>query len=62
MLNPVYNTLNQLTATNQFPQIKNEEIQFMRPTEHETKLRLIQSIFNSQIHFNSKIQNSLPMC
>ncbi|MCK4662626.1 MAG: TolC family protein [Bacteroidales bacterium] len=59
MLNPVYNTLNQLTSTNQFSQIENEEIQFMRPTEHETKLRLIQPIFNPQIHFNSKIKHEL---
>ena len=28
LLNPVYNTLNQLTATNNFQQIQNEEINF----------------------------------
>ncbi|MCD4772638.1 MAG: TolC family protein, partial [Bacteroidales bacterium] len=59
MLNQVYSTLNQLTSTNRFPQIKNEEIQFMRPTEHETKLRLVQPIFNPQIHYNSKIKSEL---
>ena len=59
MLNPVYSTLNQMTQTNQFPQIENEEIQFMRPTEHETKLRLVQPLFNSQIYYNSKIKSEL---
>ncbi len=59
MMNPVYSTLNQMTQTNQFPQIENEEIQFMRPTEHETKLRLVQPLFNSQIYYNSKIKSEL---
>ena len=59
MLNPVYSTLNQMTQTNQFPQIENEEIQFMRPTEHETKLRLVQPLFNPQIYYNSKIKSEL---
>jgi len=59
MLNPVYNTLNQLTQTNQFPQLENESIPFLRPTEQETKLRLIQPLFNPQIYYNSKIKSEL---
>jgi outer membrane protein TolC len=59
MLNPVYSTLNQLTQTNQFPQIENESIPFLRPTEQETKLRLVQPLFNPQIYYNSKIKSEL---
>jgi len=59
MLNPVYSTLNQLTDSENFPQIGNEETQFMRPFEHETKLSLIQPVFNPAIYFNSKIQNEI---
>ena len=59
MLNPVYSTLNQLTQSNQFPQIENESIPFLRPTEQETKLRLVQPLFNPQIYYNSKIKSEL---
>ena len=59
MMNPVYSTLNQLTQTNQFPQIENESIPFLRPTEQETKLRLVQPLFNPQIYYNSKIKSEL---
>ena len=60
MLNPVYTTLNQLTqaSPNPFPllTIDNEEIMFLRPTEHETKMRLVQPVFNPQIKYNKEIK------
>ena len=56
MLNPVYSTLNMLTASEAFPQIENQEFAFYRPTEHETKLSLVQPIFNSDIVQNYKIK------
>ena len=56
MLNPVYSTLNILTASEAFPQIENQEFAFYRPTEHETKLSLVQPIFNSDIVQNYKIK------
>ena len=56
MLNPVYSTLNMLTATEAFPQIENQEFAFYRPTEHETKLSLVQPIFNSDIVQNYRIK------
>ncbi|MCD4835105.1 MAG: TolC family protein [Bacteroidales bacterium] len=59
MMNPVYSTLNQMTGTNQFPQIENESIPFLRPTEQETKLQLVQPLFNSQIFYNKKIMSEL---
>ena len=42
MMNPVYSTLNMLLASDQFPMQENQEFPFYRPTEHETKLSLVQ--------------------
>jgi outer membrane protein TolC len=58
LLNPVYSTLNLLTASDRFPQIENEEFPFLRPTEHETKLRLTQPILNTDIFYNKKISEN----
>ncbi len=56
MLNPVYSTLNTLTTTENFPQIENQRFPFLRPTEQETKVSLIQPIFSSEIIQNYKIR------
>jgi len=59
LLNPVYQTLNALTETDQFPQINNQTFYFYRPTEQETKLSLVQPVFNPEIYFNARIQKAL---
>lgn len=59
LLNPVYSTLNQLTQSQKFPQVENEQIYFLRPTEQETMLSLYQPLFNSDIFFNYKITKNL---
>jgi outer membrane protein len=56
MLNPVYSTLNLLTASDLFPQIENESFPFLRPTEQETKVSLVQPIFNTDIINNYRIR------
>jgi outer membrane protein TolC len=56
LLNPVYSTLNMLTESEMFPEIENEEFPFLRPTEHETKVTLIQPIFNSDLIANYRIK------
>lgn len=56
MLNPVYSTLNVLTGTENFPQIENQEFAFLRPREHETKMTLVQPIFNSELISNHGIR------
>jgi outer membrane protein TolC len=58
LLNPVYSTLNLLTASNLFPQIENETFNFYRPREHETKVSLVQPIFNSDLIQNYRIQQN----
>ncbi len=59
LLNPVYSTLNSLTGTNNFPQIENVNTQFLPNNFHDTKLRMIQPLFNPDIYFNYKAQKEL---
>jgi outer membrane protein len=58
LLNPVYNTLNLLTSSQDFPQIENEEFNFYRAKEHETKLSLVQPIFKSDLIHNARIKKA----
>jgi outer membrane protein TolC len=58
LLNPVYSTLNILTASDLFPQIENETFAFYRPREHETKVSLVQPIFNSDLIQNYRIKQN----
>jgi outer membrane protein len=59
LLNPVYSTLNALTGTSNFPQVENQEFRFFRPREHETKIQVIQPLFNTDIYFNKKIKEGM---
>lgn len=59
LLNPVYGTLNQLTGTDQFPTIENVNEQFFPNNFHDTKIRVIQPLFNSDIYYNQKAQQQL---
>lgn len=59
LMNPVYTTLNQLTGTDNFPQIENSTTQFLPNNFHDTKLRLIQPLFNSDIYYGYKAQKEL---
>ncbi len=58
MLNPVYSTLNLLTSSNLFPQIENQSFSFYRPKEHETKVSLVQPIFNTELIQNYRIRQN----
>lgn len=62
LLNPVYTTLNTLTSSNKFSVVDNQQIMFMRPFEHETKIRIIQPVFNTDIYYNSQIKKELMDC
>lgn len=70
LMNPVYQNLNQLNdqvygnlppqmQPADYPMIENEEIHFLRPEEHETKLRLTQPIFNTDIYHNREVKSRL---
>jgi len=61
LVNPIHTTLNQLLMTHGYPavypaDIPNEWIPFLRETEHDTKLRVIQPIFQPGIYYNLKIK------
>lgn len=64
MVNPMHQTLNQLLMIHGYPEvypanIPNERIPFLRETEHDTKLRVIQPIFQPGIYYNLKIKKDL---
>lgn len=59
LLNPVYQTLNDMTGGNNFPTLQNQTIQFLPNDFHETKIRLIQPLFNSDIYYNYKAKKEL---
>ncbi len=59
LFNPTYSALNQLTGTNNFPQISNQSEQFLPNNFHETKFRVIQPLFNSDIYYGYKANQEL---
>ena len=59
LLNPVYSTLNTLTQTNQFPTVANERITFLPHDFQETKVRVIQPLYNTDIYYNKKAKAAL---
>ena len=59
LLNDVYSTLNQLTASNKFPQVSNQAIQFLPNDFHDTRVELSMPIVNRQIRYNREIKEEL---
>ncbi|MGD2035317.1 MAG: TolC family protein [Bacteroidales bacterium] len=55
MINPVYLTLNQLLQDDVFEPI-DDNFYFYRPTEHETKLSLVQPVYNPRVIYNYQIR------
>lgn len=56
MLNPVYTTLNQMTGTNAFPQIQNQQINFLPNNFYDTYIRTSVPLLNMDIYANKRIQ------
>lgn len=57
MMNPVYSTLNQLTGTNNFPQIENQSVQLNPNNFYDAKIRTTYPIINAEILYNKKIKS-----
>jgi len=55
LLNPVYSTLNQLTATNKFPLMENQSINFLPKNYYDAKVRTTVPIVNSDLVYNKRI-------
>ena len=49
LLNPVYASLNQLTGSSRFPAVANQEINFQRSREQDTKVSLTQPLYDPRI-------------
>lgn len=56
LLNPVYATLNQLTASSRFPQIANVEEQFLPDNFYDVRIRTTMPILNPDIRINRDIR------
>jgi len=64
LVNPVYSTLNQLLdvsgmPTQDFPALENRLIPFLREEEQDTKLRVVQPIFEPSVYYNYRIMSDL---
>ncbi|WP_113638625.1 TolC family protein [Nubsella zeaxanthinifaciens] len=55
LMNPVYQTLNQITGTNRFPMLENQTINFLPKNFHDAKLRTTVPIINTDIIYSNKI-------
>jgi outer membrane protein len=63
MLNQVYSSLNEILQgmgkPGNFPQIANEKIKFLPNDYHDTRIRVIMPLVNSEIYYNRKIKKEL---
>ncbi len=57
LLNPVYGTLNQLTQSNAFPQIENQQVTFLPNNFYDVKVRTTMPIVNSDLIHNRHLQD-----
>ncbi|WP_175634243.1 TolC family protein [Pedobacter ghigonis] len=55
LLNPVYSSLNKLTATNNFPLMENQSINFLPKNYYDAKVRTTVPIINTDLGFNKQI-------
>lgn len=59
LMNPVYSTLNQLTASNRFPQISNESVLLNPSNFYDAKLHTTLPLINMEIGYNKRIKKEL---
>jgi len=56
MLNPVYAALNELTGTNQFPQIENQAVPFLPSNFYDARFNVSQPVIQPQLRVNRMIK------
>lgn len=56
LMNPVYNTLNELTSSQKFPQLSNESILLNPDNFYDAKLRTTLPLINTEIWYAKKIR------
>ena len=57
MLNPVYNTLNQITNSNAFPTLQNQSVLINPDNFYDAKIHTTMPLLNFEIIYNKKIKN-----
>ncbi|MDZ7899566.1 MAG: TolC family protein [Arcicella sp.] len=56
LVNPVYTTLNKLTATNSFPQIQNTSEQLVPKDFYDMRVRTVMPLMNAELKYNQAIK------
>jgi len=56
LLNPVYSTLNQLTSSQNFPLVKNADVQFLPTNFYDARVHLTYPLLDANIHYNKSIR------
>jgi outer membrane protein TolC len=56
LVNPVYRTLNQLTQTNQFPQIQNVSEQLIPRDFYDVRVKAVMPLMNAELKYNQAIK------
>ena len=56
LVNQVYKTLNQMTGTNNFPQLQNQSVLLNPNNFYDAKIRTTYPILNAEIEYNRKIK------
>lgn len=59
LLNPVNQTLNQLTGTNNFPTLENQSFPLVPQNYYDAKIRASLPIFNLEIIYNQQLQSKV---
>ncbi|MFZ4260687.1 TolC family protein [Sphingobacterium sp. HJSM2_6] len=59
LINPIYTTLNQLTNSQSFPQITNEQINFLPKHYYDAKVRTSIPLLNTDIKHQKRIQEGM---
>src|SRR5215471_16746943 len=59
LLNNVYSSLNQLTSSAKFPQVKNQSIQLLPNDFQETKVEVSMPLYNPSLGYNKKMKEEL---
>ena len=56
LLNPVYDALNDITGTNNFPPVANQEFNFLPNNFYDARLRITQPVLQPEIKYNKLIK------
>ncbi len=59
LLNNAYSTLNQLTASNKFPQVQNQTIKFLPNNFQDSKIEVGMPLYNPELKLNRAIKTEL---